>query len=153
MKLLPFTTGKVFDTSVMILVGLTRRAAEAAGLFVEADICFIRFMGPMDPTEGSGIGAPILSVVGATHDDTRSHPLRAEAAEFKVPADGDTAVTRRKGEIARAASGYAAAPTPAINSRRHSITSSARSRINGGTARSSALAVLRFRTISNFLGI
>jgi hypothetical protein len=80
MKLLPFTTGKVFDTSVVILVGLTRHAAKAAALFVEADIYFIRFMGPMDPTEGSGIGAPILSVVGATDDDTRPS---AEAAEFR----------------------------------------------------------------------
>ena len=34
----------------------------------------------------------------------------------------------------------------------YSITSSARSRIDGGTARPSALAVLRFRTISNFVG-
>jgi hypothetical protein len=94
MKLLPFTIGKVFDTSVMILVGLTRDAAEAAGLFVEADIYFIHFMGPMDPTEGSGIGAPILWVVGATDDDTRSHPLRAEAAEFKVPANRLMALRR-----------------------------------------------------------
>jgi hypothetical protein len=53
-------------------------------LFVETDIHFIRFMGPMDPTEGSAIGAPILSVVGTTDDDTPSHPLRAKAAEFKV---------------------------------------------------------------------
>jgi putative ABC transport system substrate-binding protein len=35
---------------------------------------------------------------------------------------------------------------------RHSITSSARSRIDGGTARPSALAVLRFTTISNLVG-
>src|SRR5262249_61687259 len=34
----------------------------------------------------------------------------------------------------------------------HSITSVARSRIDGGTARPSALAVLRFRTISYFTG-
>src|SRR6516164_10395541 len=34
----------------------------------------------------------------------------------------------------------------------HSITSSARSRIDGGTARPSALAVLRFRTIWNLVG-
>src|SRR5262249_13335389 len=34
----------------------------------------------------------------------------------------------------------------------HSITSSARSRIDGGTARPSALAVLRFTAISNFVG-
>src|SRR5262249_46000533 len=34
----------------------------------------------------------------------------------------------------------------------HSITSSARSRIDGGTARPSAFAVLRFTTISNFVG-
>src|SRR6266566_6300061 len=34
----------------------------------------------------------------------------------------------------------------------YSITSSARSRIDGGTARPSALAVLRFTTISNFVG-
>ena len=34
----------------------------------------------------------------------------------------------------------------------HSITSSARSRIDGGMARPSALAVLRFTTISNFVG-
>src|SRR5262249_54574673 len=34
----------------------------------------------------------------------------------------------------------------------HSITSSARSRIDGGTVRPSALAVLSFRTISNFVG-
>src|SRR6516164_7611006 len=34
----------------------------------------------------------------------------------------------------------------------HSITSSARSKIDGATARPSALAVLRFRTISNFVG-
>jgi hypothetical protein len=94
MKFLPFTTGKVFDTSVMILVSLTRHAAEAAALFVEADICFIRFMGPMDPTEGSGIGAPILSVVGAIDDDTRSHPPRAEAAEFNVPATKLMAIRR-----------------------------------------------------------
>jgi hypothetical protein len=70
MKLLRYTIGKVFDTSVMILVGLTRHAAETAGSFVEADIYFIRFMEPMDPTEGSGIGAPLLSVVGVTDDDT-----------------------------------------------------------------------------------
>jgi hypothetical protein len=43
-------------------------------------------MGPTDPTEGSGIGPPILSVVGATDDDTRTQTLRAEAAEFNVPA-------------------------------------------------------------------
>ena len=36
--------------------------------------------------------------------------------------------------------------------RDHSMTSSARSRIDAGTARLSALAVLRFRTISNFVG-
>src|SRR5215468_9100902 len=34
----------------------------------------------------------------------------------------------------------------------HSITSSARTRIDDGTTRPSALAVLRFRTISNFVG-
>src|SRR6516165_9674745 len=34
----------------------------------------------------------------------------------------------------------------------YSITSSARSKVNGGTARPSALAVLRFRTISYFVG-
>ena len=36
--------------------------------------------------------------------------------------------------------------------RRYSMTSSARSRIDGGTARPSALAVLRFTTISNLTG-
>jgi hypothetical protein len=72
----------------MILVGLTRHAAETAGSFVEADIYFIRFMEPMDPTEGSGIGAPILSVVGVTDDDTRSHPLRGEAVNSRcLPTD------------------------------------------------------------------
>jgi hypothetical protein len=35
---------------------------------------------------------------------------------------------------------------------RYSITSSARTRIDGGTARPSALAVLRFTIISNFVG-
>jgi hypothetical protein len=35
---------------------------------------------------------------------------------------------------------------------RHSITSSARTRIDGGTARPRAVAVLRFTTISNFVG-
>jgi hypothetical protein len=35
---------------------------------------------------------------------------------------------------------------------RYSITSSARSRIDGGMARPSAVAVLRFTTISNFVG-
>jgi hypothetical protein len=35
---------------------------------------------------------------------------------------------------------------------RHSITSSARSRIDGGTARPSAVAVLRLTTISNLGG-
>src|SRR5215468_9925134 len=34
----------------------------------------------------------------------------------------------------------------------HSITSSARSRIDGGMARPSAVAVLRFTTISNLVG-
>ena len=34
----------------------------------------------------------------------------------------------------------------------YSITSVARSRIDGGTARPSALAVLRFKTISNLVG-
>ena len=34
----------------------------------------------------------------------------------------------------------------------YSITSSARSRIDGGTARPSAVAVLRFTTTSNFVG-
>ena len=34
----------------------------------------------------------------------------------------------------------------------HSITSSARSRIDGGTASPSAVAVLRFTTISNLVG-
>ena len=34
----------------------------------------------------------------------------------------------------------------------YSITSSARSKIDGGTARPSALAVLRFMTIWNFVG-
>jgi hypothetical protein len=34
----------------------------------------------------------------------------------------------------------------------YSITSSARSRIDGGTARPSALAALRFTTISNLVG-
>jgi hypothetical protein len=34
----------------------------------------------------------------------------------------------------------------------YSITSSARSRIDGGIARPSAVAVLRFTTISNFVG-
>jgi hypothetical protein len=38
------------------------------------------------------------------------------------------------------------------NSNHHSITSSARSRIDGGTARPRALAVLRFTAISNFVG-
>jgi hypothetical protein len=82
MKLLPFTTGKVFDTSVMISVGPAHHAAEAAGLFAEANIYFVRFMGPMDPTEGSAIGAPILSVVGATDDDAIL--LVTEAAELNV---------------------------------------------------------------------
>src|ERR1700758_2859542 len=36
--------------------------------------------------------------------------------------------------------------------RTHSITASARSRIDGGTARPSAFAVLRFTTISYFTG-
>jgi DNA-binding NarL/FixJ family response regulator len=102
MKLLPFTTGKAFDTSVMILVDLTRPAAQAAGLFVEADIYFIRFMGPMDLTEASAIGVPILPVVGTTDDDTPSHPLRAEAAEFKVLATKLMAI-RRCRETIRAA--------------------------------------------------
>lgn len=76
MRLLPFITGKVFDTSVMILiVGRARYAVEPAGLFVVGDMNFIRFMGPMDPTEGSAIGAPILTVVGAIDDDAPSHPL------------------------------------------------------------------------------
>jgi len=37
-------------------------------------------------------------------------------------------------------------------SRAYSMTSSARSMIDGGTARPSALAALRFTTISNFVG-
>ena len=39
-----------------------------------------------------------------------------------------------------------------IDGRDHSITSSARSIIDGGMARPSAVAVLRFTTISNFFG-
>ena len=52
---------------------------------------------------------------------------------------------------ARAASGHAAAAPPAnvMNSRLHSITSSARARSVGEIVRSSALAVLRFMIISN----
>src|SRR6516165_3101225 len=38
------------------------------------------------------------------------------------------------------------------NSNHYSTTSVVRSRIEGGTARPSALAVLRFRAISNFVG-
>jgi hypothetical protein len=40
----------------------------------------------------------------------------------------------------------------AIDAHGHSITSSARSIIDGGIARPSAVAVLRFTTISNFVG-
>ena len=45
-------------------------------------------------------------------------------------------------------------PPPAVRRRAafYSITSSARSRIDGGMARPSAVAVLRFTTISNFVG-
>jgi hypothetical protein len=45
-------------------------------------------------------------------------------------------------------------PHNAMNSRplHHSITSSERSIIDGGMARPSAVAVLRFTTISNFVG-
>jgi hypothetical protein len=95
MRLLPFTTRKVFDTSVMILiVGRARHAVDPAGLFVVADMYFIHFMGPMDPTEGSATGAPILIVVGATDDDAPSRPLLAWAAEFNVPANRLMAVRR-----------------------------------------------------------
>jgi hypothetical protein len=55
MKLLPFTTGKVFGTSVMIALN---------------DMPFVRFMGPMDLTEESVIGVPIPSVAGAIDGDT-----------------------------------------------------------------------------------
>lgn len=62
MKLLPFITGKMFDTSVMILiVGLVWRAADVARLFVLVDMHFIRFTGHMGLTVGSVIGAPIPS--------------------------------------------------------------------------------------------
>src|SRR5262249_35799259 len=43
-------------------------------------------------------------------------------------------------------------PFSSSSSRSYSIISSARSRIDGGTASSSALAVLRFTAISNFVG-
>jgi hypothetical protein len=73
MEFLSLTMGKAFDTSVMILiVGLVRLAVEIAKLFVLSDIHFIRFMGPMDRTEGSGIGAPIPLVAGATDGKLRA---------------------------------------------------------------------------------
>ena len=43
-------------------------------------------------------------------------------------------------------------PRDGLSAFDHSITSSARSKIDCGTARPSALAVLRFTTISNLVG-
>ena len=60
-----------------------------------------------------------------------------------------------RGCCARAASGHAAAapPSSVMNSRRyHSITSSARTSIDGGMSRPSALAVFRLRTVSYLVG-
>ena len=52
----------------------------------------------------------------------------------------------RMDQLAALAARHACTPS------NHSITSSARSRIDRGTSRPSALAVLRFRIISNFIG-
>src|SRR5262249_26114897 len=94
-------------------------------------------------------------------DDERQQPAAVEyARQFGGPYPRSLPRTRPGGQgtspkfVRRCAPTYVpivATPAP-CDGARYSITSMARSRIDGGTSRPSALAVLRFTIISNFVG-
>jgi hypothetical protein len=114
---------------------------------------------PIDVTAGITKVHPHVAAIGPTQPRKRLRERRDESlrqgivfVERREHANAAHAVAllcaRREWPRRRAAEPSDEVAPP----HRHSITSSARSIIDGGTARPSAVAVLRFTTISNLVG-
>jgi hypothetical protein len=96
---------------------------------------------------GAEIAQPARSVVGGWH-----FGYGAPATRFAATVAGDHATLATKRALPLTWAGLPPAGSHQLAWRTHSITSSALSRIDCGTVRPSALAVLRFTTNSNFVG-
>jgi hypothetical protein len=162
---MPVATGSITSANTIGIVRVCRWSATVAG--VEP----ARMMSGCRPTNSCASSYPIVvaavppkvdpqvAAIGPTQARKRLNergdatlPLRIVFVAEHEHADAPHAVALLHVRRERPRRSSAAEKRDELAPANHSITSSARSRIDGGMARPSALAVLRFTTISNLVG-